>query len=246
MASEHSNTRQTLVRAEIVEVAAQVFAELGFRKATLDDIAGRLGISRATLYHYVEGKEDLLHQVIGNVSERHALLLDEVLARPGLTPSARLAEAIRTLVQVFGSNADVMRVFLREESELPAELLTEHRHWKAKSDEAMRRIVSAGIEAGEFRPNDPKLASFAIFGMVNWLHVWYRPGGDASLEEIGDAFVEFALGGLMDGEAPTSERSLEGTVSQLRATVEELGAQVLKLREQQRREAGAARVGPSA
>ncbi len=63
MAAEQSNTRQLLVRTEIVDTAAHVFAELGFRKATLDDIASRLGISRATLYHYVEGKEELLHLV---------------------------------------------------------------------------------------------------------------------------------------------------------------------------------------
>ncbi|UMG91185.1 TetR/AcrR family transcriptional regulator [Nocardioides sp. TF02-7] len=234
MTADQSMTRQSLVRAEIVATAARVFAERGFRKATLGDIASSLGISRASLYHYVDGKEDLLEQVIGDVSERHARMLAGLADRSDLTPTEKLVEATRHLVLDFGANANVMRVFLREEVELPPHLLARHVDWKAQSDSALRRIMTEGVEQGVFRPVNTKIAAFAVFGMTNWLHVWYQPDGDMSLEEIADAFADLVVAAVSVADTNRPPMTLEQTVLALHSAVDQLDEHVAQVRRTQR------------
>jgi hypothetical protein len=64
-------------------------------------------------------------------------------------------------------------------------------------DRGVRKIVRLGIEEGLFRRGDPKLLTFAILGAVNWIPRWFYPAGAARSKEIGEAFADFLLAGLV-------------------------------------------------
>jgi phage tail sheath protein FI len=63
-------------------------------------------------------------------------------------------------------------------------------------ENSLRDVIAEGVEQRVFRPVDPKLAAFAILGAMNWMARWYRAGGGASADEIGEEFAGIFLEGL--------------------------------------------------
>jgi AcrR family transcriptional regulator len=63
-------------------------------------------------------------------------------------------------------------------------------------ERSVRDVIADGIAKKVFRPVDPKLATFAILGAINWLARWYRAGGGASADEVGEAFADLFLEGV--------------------------------------------------
>jgi hypothetical protein len=63
-------------------------------------------------------------------------------------------------------------------------------------EHGVRQMIREGIERGEFRKVDPRLAGFAILGAINWIPKWYDPRGALSAAEIADAFADFLVGAL--------------------------------------------------
>ncbi|MGW8282656.1 MAG: TetR/AcrR family transcriptional regulator, partial [Gemmatimonadota bacterium] len=66
-------------------------------------------------------------------------------------------------------------------------------------ERALRRMIDLGIEQGEFRTVDSKLATFAILGAINWIARWYRPEGAIKAEALGEQFADYLLEGLACG-----------------------------------------------
>jgi hypothetical protein len=64
-------------------------------------------------------------------------------------------------------------------------------------DRGIRQIITDGIKAGAFRPADPKLATFAILGSINWIPYWFDPYGEADSVEIGEEFAQHLISGLL-------------------------------------------------
>jgi TetR/AcrR family transcriptional regulator len=64
-------------------------------------------------------------------------------------------------------------------------------------DQGVRAIIQQGIDQGAFRAGDPKLIEFAMMGAVNWIPKWFDPAGPATSEQIGDAFADYLVGGLL-------------------------------------------------
>ena len=88
--------------------------------------------------------------------------------------------------------------------DLPAPLLRKVIAKRDRFDRAIRQIVRQGMDEGLFRQGDPKLLTFAILGAMNWIPRWFNPTGTAQSDEIGEAFADFVLGGLIS----TEQRSL--------------------------------------
>jgi TetR/AcrR family transcriptional regulator len=64
-------------------------------------------------------------------------------------------------------------------------------------DHGIRAIIQQGIDQGQFRPGDPKMIEFAMMGAVNWIAKWFVPEGPATSDQIGDAFADYLVGGLL-------------------------------------------------
>ena len=64
-------------------------------------------------------------------------------------------------------------------------------------DHGIRAIIQQGIDQGQFRPGDPKMIEFAMMGAVNWISKWFDPAGERTSDQIGDAFADYLVGGLL-------------------------------------------------
>jgi AcrR family transcriptional regulator len=192
-------------RDGILRAAARMFRERGFAETGMRDIAGAADLSAANLYHYFGGKDEILYYCQDRA-------LDQMLgaagaARRGQHPYAdRLRALLASHVRTLLDHVEGATAHLQTES-LPPPL---RRRIVAKRDRyelAIRRLVSAGIDAGEFADVDAAVVTRAMLGALNWTVTWFRPDGPSSPEVIAETIAEFLVRGI---EIDRRERRTRG------------------------------------
>ena len=183
-------------RAEILERAAEVFNELGYRGASVEELARRVGLRKGSLYHHVRSKEQLL----GEVLLRGMELLHGGIPGPEaapLPPAEKVRAAIRFHLEWMAAEPHVTGVFLREVRNLPPRLRRRVRGEVKDFEARWVALIREGMAAGMFRPNlDPRFTVFAVLGLVNSVHRWYHPDGRLSMKRIADLCTDLVLEGL--------------------------------------------------
>jgi AcrR family transcriptional regulator len=180
-------------RAEIVSAAARVFREKGYQAATLNDIAERLGTDRASLYYYVADKEELFHETIKDVLDANLEKAEQIYFGD-LAPVEKLTALVNTVLSSYEENYPHMFVYIQEDM---AQVVTSQSSWAAEMVKKTRRmerifqsVIEDAIDAGEFRDDlSPRVAAYALFGMLNWTHRWFTPGKRLKAAELAEVFA---------------------------------------------------------
>lgn len=173
--------------------AARAFRERGYHNTSLDDIASELNVTKPTVYHYVENKEQLLFEcfraglklIMDGIEEQQD---SQATARERLAAViARYAEAITSdfgWCMVQAENQDLSPTMSRKVKALKSEI-----------DQGLRGLIRAGVADGSIRPCDEKMTAFALAGALNWIVHWYRSDDKLGAAQIAQRFVElFELG----------------------------------------------------
>jgi len=177
----------------LTDVALRVFAERGYDGASMDDVARAAGITKASIYHHVSGKEALLERGLGRALDALFAILDE--------PAARDGRAIDRLRHIVGRVADTTLHLLPELTVLTRV----HGHSRSERGAVDRRrtfdrlvteIIVQAQRDGDVRADlDPRLVARLIFGMSNSVVEWYR-AGSLTREAIAHAIVAVAFDGM--------------------------------------------------
>jgi AcrR family transcriptional regulator len=189
-----------LKRDAVVRAAARAFNQRGFHNTSLDDIATALGVTKPTVYYYVESKEQLLFECFqaGLEGIREGL---RRAADTSLPARERLNEVVRHYARAVASEFGWCMV-RAEDQDLGPELGDHIRRRKAEIDRGMRRLLEEGIADGSIEPCDTKMTAFAIAGALNWIAHWYRENQPMTPEELARQFVAVFERGLL----PRSEQ----------------------------------------
>jgi len=196
------NARRHAVRDHILQTAADLFRERGYRATTLDHIATRLGMSKASLYTYFHAKEDMLAAISRRTIETFTRELALVLGSD-LGPEDKLRRVVRDHVRFVIANRSFLTVFFSEETNLPARQARALAAQKDRYDKGVESIVAEGVRLGVFRDVPVQLVVFGLLGMLNWLYKWYNPRGRWGAEEISEAFLSMMEAGLLRRAAGT-------------------------------------------
>ena len=194
--SPHIREKRRRRRQEILHAALRAFKERGYHATTLDDIAERIGVRKTALYHYFPDKEAILYEC-----HRESLTeLDRLMkeARELDTASEQLAHVIREHVRVMTDTLEGSPLAF-EVTAFSPERQKEMIAARDRYEREIRRIIDRGIEEGEFRRVDSKIAVFAVLGAINWIARWYSPEGSVHAPELGAQFAEHLVGGLTCG-----------------------------------------------
>jgi AcrR family transcriptional regulator len=196
--AEFKSQDKSLRRQMIIDAAVKVFHGKGYRAATLDDVAGELGLTRPALYHYVSSKEDLLSKIYLQALESFFATIYEI-AGMDLSPREKLRLFIqRHLKTIVIENLAMFSVFFSEENQLAQKDFQKIRKEKRKFTKVLEGIIEEGMAHGHFRKVSPRLQANAIIGMCNWLYRWYKPGQSAfSPAEIAEEFTSLVERGLV-------------------------------------------------
>ncbi|TQM94952.1 TetR/AcrR family transcriptional regulator [Roseinatronobacter monicus] len=179
----------------ILRSAAAVFAEVGMDKASMSQIAARADVSKALLYHYYPGRDALIFDILRtNLTE-----LDEAIAaadQPDALPRARLRALVHAVLEQYRDADDYHKVQLNGTQTLP----------QGQRDEIMaieRRIVRRfAVVIRQINPDleaeRPILmpVTMSIFGMMNWVYMWFKEGGPVSRADYADLATDILLGGI--------------------------------------------------
>jgi AcrR family transcriptional regulator len=178
----------------VLQTATRLFLERGWSRATMQELAERLNITKPALYNYFENKEDVLKHCILLNNERTKAAFEAAEAHAG-TGIERLRIFMRLYVAVSTSEAGacVNRI---DDRELQEELRSEFGAIKRVIDRRARKLVDEGIADGSIVPCDSRMATFVFMSAIQSISRWYRPDGAMTSEEISEAYAERLIAGL--------------------------------------------------
>jgi AcrR family transcriptional regulator len=198
----------------ILRNAARIFAEKNYHSTTMRDISRATGVSLAGLYHYCKSKEELLFLIQDNCFGRVLESLEERL-RGEADPLARLRIFIENHLSFFAANMAEMKVLSHEAESLAGDL---HAHVSTKKDrytKLARRILKDLQQAETVSPQvDLTVATYALFGMMNWIYNWYDPKGKLKVSELVENVTRLFLQGFIAGSAREALHFAPLTVAQ--------------------------------
>jgi AcrR family transcriptional regulator len=196
-------------REEIVRAAATVFRQRGFESAKLLDVAKALGTDRASLYYYFASKEALMEEIV-RTALMDVLEVAEGIKRSRANTRDKVTALIESMVRNYVQNYPHMSIYTedlgriaRQDSEWATDVMDRTRRYEA----VVRAVLARGQRDGTLNSEVPvDLLLLSLFGMINWMHRWYRPdhsspgiGGagpnEFSPEEIAGAIAKIFLDG---------------------------------------------------
>lgn len=161
----------------------------------MQDIAGAVNLQKASLYHHVSSKQEILFALLN----RGLFLLNEKVYQ-AITDSQpadiNLRMAIKAYLTALTENHDVTSVLLLEYRSLEPDYLKPHIKERDRFELLWRMIIESGVAEGVFSCDDPAMAARALLGVMNWTITWYRDDGPLSAEEIADQITDLYLLGL--------------------------------------------------
>ena len=188
----------------ILRNAARIFAEKNYHSTSMRDISRATNVSLAGLYHYCKSKEELLFLIQDNCFGRVLERLEERL-REVDDPLSKLRIFIENHLSFFAANMAEMKVLSHEAESLAGDL---HTHVSSKKDKyaKLARKILKEIQQGQAgKPQiDLTVATYALFGMMNWIYNWYDPRGKLKVSELVDNVTRLFLHGFIAG-SPISE-----------------------------------------
>jgi AcrR family transcriptional regulator len=175
-------------------VAVDVFNDRGFEATSMEEVAGRLGVTKSAIYHHVPSKIELLRLALDRALDALFVVTEEPAAVTGPAID-RLEHVVRGSVRVLTAELPFVTQLLRVRGNSDVERAALER--RRRFDRLVRDLVREAAREGSVRADvDPGVLGRLLFGTVNSLAEWYRPDGRLSAGELADALVAALFDGL--------------------------------------------------
>jgi AcrR family transcriptional regulator len=185
-----------MTRDDILDAAAQVFRQKGFNGASMQDIAAAVNLQKASLYHHVTSKQEILLALLDRAL---GMLTDHIagIAAQDLPVDQKLRQMMRAYLIALADNSDLSSVLLFEHRSLDKKSHARHVPQRDKFEGLWRDVINEGVRTGVFECPDAGVAVRALMGVMNWTLTWYRPNGGKTIEKIADEYADLMLHGLL-------------------------------------------------
>ncbi|MDO5104063.1 MAG: TetR/AcrR family transcriptional regulator [Lautropia sp.] len=181
----------------ILSNAAAVFADLGIKKASMGQIAERSKVSKALLYHYYPSKNALIFDIIRSHLVELGDALEASLAESQQDPpETRLRKLVHQILECYRDADDKHKVQLNRGSSLSEEQTQEMHVLERRIVDAVSSVILQVAPDINSRKPLLKPVTMSLFGMLNWVYMWFRPNGPISREEYADLATTLILNGI--------------------------------------------------
>jgi AcrR family transcriptional regulator len=187
---------------EILDAAAEVFAQKGYHGASTKDIADRLGIQQAGVYYYFKSKDAALAEVcragVAGFVENARLI-----AKSQAPADEKIYQAIAAHLKPIRTRRQHQVVFLNERRYLSGDNRSQISQLAKKYERALQKLFAAGVRDGRLRSDlDCRLATLALLALCNSPNTFQDDKSEADIDKIATAYTDILLHGIM---APTTK-----------------------------------------
>jgi AcrR family transcriptional regulator len=181
-------------RAQIIEEASDLFEQVGYHAASMDDIARAVGLAKPTLYHYFNSKDSILLAIH---DEFISLLMGRQEERASSDRDVReqLYEVMADIMELMRTHRGHVRVFFEHHRELREDARKGANERRDAYFASVRALFETGLRQ-RILLGDPQLSSMALFGMCNWAYQWYDPAGRLTTDDVARYFHGLLLNGV--------------------------------------------------
>ena len=182
-------------KERIKRAAVQLFSEKGYSATTMRQIAKRAGLASGSIYNHVKRKSDLLLEI-------HRNFVDEIIDKTKFEENdecsceEKLREVFKTFMKAIFENKLSFKILLEQEAFLPPAAKREVVRNGNLLKKGIEQIIHMGIERGEIREVDTKMATFCVFAICNYTLRWINPKGTHPYEQVGELFFDFFFEGI--------------------------------------------------
>jgi AcrR family transcriptional regulator len=184
-----------MTRDEILEAAAQIFRQKGYHAASMQEIADAVKLQKASLYHHVNSKQDILLALLDRALDLLIEGMEKVLAMD-LAPEEKLRQAMLVYLQIMLEERDLSSVLLLEYRSLEPEYRQRHIRRRNQYESLWRNLLVEGAEQGVFVVSDVALVSRFLLGVMNWTITWYREDGPLTPAQLAQECANLFVLGL--------------------------------------------------
>jgi AcrR family transcriptional regulator len=184
-------------REKIYQIIARLFAHGGYHSTSVRDIARELGMNQSSLYHYFDGKEDMLFKLMNDAMDGALLTIEEICAAE-VSPEDKLTRVLGYYTRYFAGDQDREILLVNEMSSLNGEHHTVLIEKQRRYVQLFRSILDELAKEGKMKSMDTTIAVFAFFGMVHYTIKWYHKDGLVNLDELANSFLEIFTRGILE------------------------------------------------
>ena len=189
-----------MTRKDILDASAQIFSQKGYHGTSMQDIAMAVNLQKASLYHHVSSKQEILFDLLNRGLDILITQVEEAISEPG-SPDQRLRKATKAYLSTMTEYQDLASVLLLEYRSLEPDYHDRHIPRRDRFEQIWRELIREGMEAGIFTCDHPSLSARALLGALNWTVTWFRSDGPMSAEEIADQISNLFLMGLISRDS---------------------------------------------
>jgi TetR/AcrR family transcriptional regulator, cholesterol catabolism regulator len=178
--------------SHIYRVAAEIMCQKGYEATSMNDIADAAGLTKAGIYHYIRGKEDLLFEIMNYAMD----VVDQgIIAHASQIEDAE--ERLRAIIERHSRSVlegvGALTVVLEEMTALtPAHRRTITARKRAYF-EFIRGTLDQLAAEGKLRDISPTIAAFSLLGMILWISRWYRRDGSITVQAALKDYLEIGI-----------------------------------------------------
>jgi AcrR family transcriptional regulator len=186
--------QRTEKREAVLRQAAALFAERGYAAVSMSDLAERLQMTKPTLYYYFRSKDEMLLAVKRRGLEEIYSAIDAAYALRG-TGLERLQSLFLRYTEIMASDFGRCLITVNRSDLDPAARRKVQGEEKA-GEERILRLFAEGMSDGSIKTQDVKIAYQAVFGMLNWIAVWYKDHGPVGRDQMIAQVTSLVLDGI--------------------------------------------------
>jgi len=183
----------------ILNEANELFYSKGYEKTSMREIAERVGISKAAMYHHFENKEEILYTLCTQGGE----MMDESMQRAifrnessGASIRDQLTDILFDYTTTYLQHKNFNKILLHDIESLPEEKKRVIQGYEKGNVHRLMNYLNRMMERGYMRPCELTTLTFTVFASVHWLYFWFNPDGDLSLRQVVENISDVFWNGL--------------------------------------------------
>ncbi len=180
----------------ILQEAARLFREKGYRASTLRELARRSGVQGGSIYYHFASKQEILYRIMDGTMSRLLQGLEHALQRKR-DPVHGLRKGIEFHIRYHLENQDEAHVTDTELINLTEDHQAQVLLKRKRYEQAFMGILSEGVESGLMKVGDVKLVSIAVLQMCTAIPHWFDQEGPLSVEDIVTRYIDFIFWGVL-------------------------------------------------